>query len=177
MTPWLEDPFHQRSYKPTEFMGLPPELRQKILLETIDDTDMDTCHRADIAQWIGVLSRVSKLTNLDMKYVGAQWMKQKPEADQHLTRNQAAAPKFPSFDNVWRPHPTIKRGARYKKGRSYRNKCWYCSLRHDPREVICPPAREIPNAWWSLTKMVRNKKYVEETDRTMFRGWVRDFKE
>lgn len=80
ISPWTKDPFFRyepRVYPAASLLGLPAELRQKIVLLTSDPADLKGCTWGDFTDWAGNLSCLSPVLRLDMLYVRQVWLKEK----------------------------------------------------------------------------------------------------
>jgi hypothetical protein len=167
ISPWIKDPFFRyepRVYPAASLLGLPAELRHKILLLTRDKADLKGCTWGDFTDWTGNLSCLSPMLRLDMLYIRQVWLKEKV----------ALEPPQPIKKHIWGPEELQElnigrslrkdrfiRGsqmtARSRKRRRRDEKCWHCEKRHISKNPTCPLSRENPSLWKQLTRPVRAK--------------------
>jgi hypothetical protein len=167
ISPWTKDPFFRyepRVYPVASLLGLPAELRQKILLLTRDPVDLKGCTLGDLTDWAGNLSCVSPMLRLSMLYVRQVWLKEKVtlESLQPIIKRTYGLEVLQDL-NVGRSlrRDRCIRGfemkARSRKKRRRDAKCWHCEERHISKNPTCPLARENPSLWKQLTRPVRPK--------------------
>lgn len=175
--PWTRDIFYRyepRIYPAASLLGLPSELRQKILLHTSSPDLFKKLHGKSLRRWVGLLSSVAPLIRLNMVYVKGVWDKQKTELDTAKAARETAqlSKKSKGLESlgIGKPAPYMTKAVvgsemkiKRKKRRVRDQKCWYCEQRHNSADPICPPARENPGLWKELTKPVRAKRGTPQT--------------
>jgi hypothetical protein len=172
----LSDPAFK--YQPWEvrpagtFLGLPAELRQQILNETLDDDGMNTWDREKYGRHIGNLSCVAPLTRMDMVVVGGTWKRHKMAEEDKLRvmkDTKLAQAKSSRADILRRIQPPsevrhllqkqahVIKTERQKKMRTRDMRCWHCNRRHYSNDPVCPPARGDPQQWENISRSLAYK--------------------
>ncbi|KAF2867444.1 hypothetical protein BDV95DRAFT_180051 [Massariosphaeria phaeospora] len=156
--PWIKDPgyrYNAQCYPPRSLPGLPTELRQQILLHTVDMSVVSD--EGQLQRWASNLSLVSPVVRYDMQYVRAvwkeEWEKRKRELARKGGKRTVKRGKARVEQRTWR----VKRGEVVaKEGPAPRNRrasrCWYCLDRHGARESRCPLSVRDPVLWKAKTK-------------------------
>lgn len=158
--PWVHDPSYKydpsRKHPDASFLGLPAELRQMILADTVDDFATNDWNREKIGKIIGKLSCISPLTRMDMEIVGKKWKdKVKKMEEEEKANNPQANTLAPTITqtvvrNKRGPVIVTKPKKKTKRGRD--QKCWFCLRRHFSTDNICPPTRSDPWLWKSQSR-------------------------
>ena len=164
--PWVKDIKHR--YQPrivaaASLLGMPTEIRQRILLWTVDMVTMKAMTRQDMGEWIGVLSGVAPLIRMDLTYhVSEVWKREKTALERSAEEKSGGHPVL-GADLEMSVHRTRKNGKELKhKGQKTKRrrdpKCWHCDRRHASKGPACPPAMEDPKKWIEDTKVSKVRK-------------------
>lgn len=163
--PWRSDPtwkYPHTTFSPSHSLGLPKELRQMMLLESLPVFDVEKekerlgCDSVEktkknikktMHNRVAELSCVCPTIRVDMLYVGGVYKSEIESKNTQTEENQ------PPAQNRWRRKTLGRKVLGQEKERTQRpQRCWYCSVRHNNWDPICPMERENPEKWERLTR-------------------------
>ncbi|KAF2014585.1 hypothetical protein BU24DRAFT_463364 [Aaosphaeria arxii CBS 175.79] len=167
--PWLREPEYKvglmGEVRKASLLGLPTELRQKVLVETVVWGEFEWC----VKEWCGVLSCVAPLLRMDVQVVKKIWEREREE----VKRDEVEAGRTWWFEDDIKPcgWSSGKKGrvstAIVKKGKRRPHKCWRCEERHYLKEGQCPRAWRDPQKWYKETTR-RETKNEQMPNRIVF---------
>lgn len=157
--PWIGDPswkYMPVVYPKAGFLGLPQELRQRILELTLDKEKVRQASHREIGSWIGTLCIIKPIIRMEMDYVANVWKHEKREQVRAAEARRVAKEKakMEQFEAQYgkpiqlnRKKPRVIKVGVKKKRTQREQKCWYCEQRHFHSDPVCPPAREDAQRW------------------------------
>jgi hypothetical protein len=168
-------------YAHPSLLGLPAELRQKILLLSYDvnvmavhalqSTERGECDRKNVTKTlrerITQLCQVSPVLRTDMQYVGRAWQQKIEDfesSDVKINKVKALMPLPQGL--TYSPHRQSGVVVKDREKSLHKNrsaKCWYCNERHARTGTGCPKATQNPQGWLEDTRAISGWRSRKQT--------------